>query len=90
MRLIDADALMELIKKEQSEYENNGYDEWLNGIYLGLDKAIDEIEEAPTVDAVALPCKVGGKVFRIDKGNFSSGWKPFVQRTYCDGNKLEE
>ena len=51
-RLIDANVLMEQVKKEQSKYENNGYDEWLNGILLVLDKAIDEIEDAPTVDAV--------------------------------------
>lgn len=31
------------------------------------------------VDAVVLPCKVGDKVFRIDKGNYSSNWKPFIQ-----------
>ena len=52
MRSIDADALVERIKKEQSRFENAGYDEWCNGICLGLDKAIDEINDAPTVDAV--------------------------------------
>ena len=33
----------------------------------------------PTVDAVVLPCKIGDKVYRIDKGNYHSNWKPFVQ-----------
>lgn len=37
------------------------------------------IGAAPTVDAVVLPCKIGEKVYRIDKGNFHSNWKPFVQ-----------
>ena len=31
------------------------------------------------VDAVELPCKIGDKVYRIDKGNFYSDWKPFIQ-----------
>lgn len=38
-----------------------------------------EIKAAPTVDAVVLPCKIGDKVYRIDDGNYSSDWKPFVQ-----------
>jgi hypothetical protein len=32
-----------------------------------------------TVDAVVLPCKIGDKVYRIDKGNYHSNWKPFIQ-----------
>lgn len=39
----------------------------------------DDIENAPAVDAVELPCKVGDAVYRIDNGNFYSGWKPFVK-----------
>ena len=38
-----------------------------------------EIAEIPTVYAVELPCKIGDKVYRIDDGNYSSDWKPFVQ-----------
>lgn len=28
---------------------------------------------------IELPCNVGDKVYRIDKGSYSSDWKPFVQ-----------
>ena len=38
---------------------------------------IDWLEN--TVDAVVLPCKIGDKVYRIDKGNYHSNWKPFVE-----------
>ena len=51
-RMIYADAVKALIEEIQLGYNDNGYDEWLNGIYLGLGRAIDEIEDAPTVDAV--------------------------------------
>ena len=39
----------------------------------------DSLKNAHTVDAVELPCNVGDKVYRIDAGNYSSDWKPFVQ-----------
>lgn len=32
-----------------------------------------------TVDAVVMPCKIGDKVYRIDKGNFHSNWTPFIE-----------
>ena len=44
-----------------------------------IDAIIDEIDNAPDVDAVVLPCKIGDKVYRIDKGNYHSNWNPFVQ-----------
>lgn len=42
-------------------------------------EVLQVVAEAPTVDAVELPCKIGDKVYRIDDGNYSSDWKPFVQ-----------
>ena len=44
-----------------------------------FDAIVNAIESVPTVDAVVLPCKIGDKVYRIDKGNYHSNWKPFVQ-----------
>lgn len=64
-RMIEANALTETINTEAQKYTNNGYDEWLNGICVGIDKAIDEIEDAPTVDAVEVPCKIGDFVWAI-------------------------
>lgn len=49
---------------------------------MGYVDAVENIEnwmDANTVDAVVLPCKIGDKVYRIDKGNYYSNWKPFVQ-----------
>ena len=69
-RLIDANALMRQIEKEHP--------------YAGLPMAslvctMELLTYAPTVDAVELPCKIGDKVYRIDKGNCYSNWKPFIQ-----------
>ena len=50
--------------------------EWHQGWNDALDAAMSQ---APTVDAVELPCKIGDKVYRIDKGNFYSNRKPFIQ-----------
>lgn len=67
-RLIDANALIE---------------NWDLHIVIGAGDNIcidiADIANAPTVDAVELPCKIGDKVYRIDKGNYHSNWKPFVQ-----------
>lgn len=53
MRLIDADALMESLYDELSEGEV---------IYRIPPSAIDN---APTVDAIPLPCKVGDEVWCV-------------------------
>ena len=37
------------------------------------------LKELPAVEAVVMPCKIFDKVYRIDKGNYNSNWKPFVQ-----------
>lgn len=50
---------------------------WLNNNEKGIVQTL--LRKLPTVDAVVLPCKIGDKVYRIDKGNFYSDWKPFVQ-----------
>lgn len=51
MRLIDADALTEAIKARQKDFSDGGYDEWLSGQELGLDHALDCVDDAHTVDA---------------------------------------
>lgn len=53
MRLIDADALMDSIKGYRLGKIPKGELEW-------------KIENAPTVDAVALPCNVGSTVYETD------------------------
>lgn len=60
MRLIDADALDRKIVEMTREpaYQHTGED-WLNGLCM----AMEAVNEAPTVEAVVLPCKVGDTVF---------------------------
>lgn len=83
MRLIDAKAFdFRVSEKLMSEVFPN----WVelpkevqdavckHGQYLHM-----MLETQPTVDAVELPCKIGDKVYRIDKGNYHSNWKPFVE-----------
>lgn len=65
-RLIRADVTVDAFTK------------WLTSTYDGR-MPVDIVNEIPTVDAVELPCKIGDKVYRIDKGNYHSNWKPFVQ-----------
>lgn len=70
-RLIDANALLDTVLNHFG----------IDLAYLGKDLQFcqEAIEFAPTVDAVELPCKIGDKVYRIDKGNYHSNWKPFVE-----------
>ena len=78
-RLIDANEFKKFLKNVRQDYlEENTFSsdfaaeviETVQDNYLAL---------APTVDAVVLPCKIGDKVYRIDKGNYHSNWKPFVE-----------
>ena len=68
MRLIDADALLEKITQ---------YAEYSHGVILGnmfLREVVDEIEEAPTVDAA--PVVHGRWIFEY--------WKSgYIKRCYC-------
>lgn len=74
MRLIDADALLSI------------YNKWLPqltapedaGDRNGVETCIAVLNDAPTVNAVVMPCAIGDKVYRIDKGCYPS-WKPFIQ-----------
>lgn len=68
-RLIDANALKAHINGVSTHWLND----WST---LGVLAAVDK---QPTVDAVEVPCKIGEKVYRIDKGDFYSNWKPFIQ-----------
>ena len=47
--------------------------------YVKTADVISGLKKCKTVDAVVLPCKIGDKVYRIDKGSYHSNWKPFVQ-----------
>ena len=64
MRLIDADALMKSIKGYRLGKIPKGELEW-------------KIENAPTVDAVVLPCKLGTTLYRICEEG--CGRKPFIR-----------
>ena len=75
-RLIDADKRIAEIKKQYcTDCENYG---GVKCRACWVDDAMCLIDDATTVDAVELPCKIGDKVYRIDDGNYSSDWKPFV------------
>ena len=69
MRLIDADALDRKIVEMTHEpaYQHTGED-WLNGLCM----AMEAVNEAPTVEAVVLPCKLGDPVFIIG-GKYRAG-----------------
>lgn len=70
-RLIDADAFVKCLERmTKTAYPN---------LFPGLLEAIDYVKDFPTVDAVILPCRIGDKVYRIDKGNFFTYHEPFVQ-----------
>lgn len=66
MRLIDADALKQL------------RDDYISGKIQFDGSECDMIDRCPTINAVVMPCAIGDKVYRIDKGCYPS-WKPFVQ-----------
>lgn len=57
MRLIDADALTEKLMYDTTKTAIGG------GEYVVTWRIRDAIEDAPTVDAVVLPCKPGDTVF---------------------------
>ena len=85
MRLIDADKLKERFYQEQNYYEdcNNDYEE---GRFDGIQVAIDEIVDAPTIESrphghwIGKPiagystvrCSVCGAVFRENTGKWKS------------------
>lgn len=74
MKLIDADNVLSTYRK------------WLTqltapedaGDRNGVETCICELEDAPAVNAVILPCNIGDKVYRIAKGRYPD-YKPFVQ-----------
>ena len=66
-RLIDADALLEHIKGLPTWFEDGGgmwscLDGYPKGLFYPED-IISSIENAPIVDAIVLPCKVGDTVY---------------------------
>ena len=66
VELIDRDAFRDFWNKNyRHQYANDTF--------------LFALANFPTVDAVELPCKIGDKVYRIDKGNYHSNWKSFVQ-----------
>ena len=75
MRLIDADALLSI------------YNKWLPqltapedaGDRNGVETCIAVLNDAPTVNAVVMPCAIGDKVYRIDKHGRWPDCKPFIQ-----------
>lgn len=74
MRLIDADKIP---WEEYYVPDPDSNAQWDYKKELSVLKPV--VDQMPTVDAVELPCKIGDKVYRIDKGNYRSNWKPFVQ-----------
>lgn len=62
MRLIDADALDRKIAEMTREpaYQHI-WEDWRNGLCM----AMEAVNEAPTVEAVVLPCKLGDPVYII-------------------------
>ena len=80
-RLIDAHDVPELLEKEFTRKWRLILDgeTHLDNLAEGFFSAKSVIWAMPTVDAVVLPCKIGDKVYRIDKGNYHSNWKPFVE-----------
>lgn len=59
MRLIDADALLSEFEWLKSVVNESSKDE--------IQEIIQRIENAPTVEAVVFPCKIGDTVFEFDR-----------------------
>ena len=84
-RLIDANALTDAIEHIDWYHISlqgtlvQGANSQLHTPLYKADDIYKALEDAHTVDAVELPCKIGDKVYRIDKGNYHSNWKPFVE-----------
>ena len=58
----------ELLEKLNDLYELNWTDDYyLTGFNLGLGVAIEAVEELQPINAVELPCKVGDKVYIIER-----------------------
>lgn len=68
-RLIDADALISEFEWLKSVVNESSKDE--------IQETIQRIENAPTVDAVILPCKLGTTLYRICEEHL--GRKPFIR-----------
>ena len=75
MRLIDADALIRRAVAERDSVEiKTGCD---IGYHNGLNMAVSMAINAPTLEAVVLPCKLGTTLHRIcEEGR---GRKPFIR-----------
>lgn len=57
-RYIDADALIDKLKILKEEW---GFTFTADGV----DKAIEKVEEAPTVEVIVVPCKLGDPIYRV-------------------------
>jgi hypothetical protein len=77
--------LIEIIECLEHCADNTDCERCSRWLYHCDDHCVDDLlataakELRKFVDAVVLPCKIGDKVYRIDKGNYHSNWKPFVQ-----------
>ena len=61
-RLIDANALLKIYKGWIPQIPEPEYE----GDRRGIESAIAVLEDAPTVDAVVLPCEAGRTVYVLD------------------------
>lgn len=82
MRLINADKLKDLLYQEQNYYEEGGDDSYESGRFDGIQVAIDEIIDAPTVEERkhghwinGYKCSVCGMHRAIDNGAYRIGTK---------------
>lgn len=88
MRLIDADALDRKIVEMTSEpaYQHTGED-WLNGLCM----AMEAVNEAPTVDALPLHCRIGDTVWVVGTKCLSGLYEAecVMQHESCIGCPLD-
>ena len=86
-RYIDADALVENIKRVYCADCNN-YNE-VRCRACGTDDAITMIDDAPTVEVIVVPCKLGDPIYRVcaPKGIRQ---RPNVRKLYLTWNNLRK
>lgn len=85
MRLIDADELSGKIAGLRCGL--NSYNDYNIGIDDAIDDAEREVDHAPTVDAIALPCKVGDEVWCVrDTRVYNKPVKGVVTEIYFRDN----
>lgn len=77
MRLVDAnDPLKQISDYTEKLHCSNDY---IDGLYRGMEIAESYIKNAPTVDAVVLPCEVGTQIWLTEWRCDGLRWRKLIE-----------